>query len=313
MVPVKDAFFADINGEAQWLTLRGADAQNPALLFINGPGAAFSRMAPFFAPWEGHFTLVQWDQPGSGSTFAKHGMPSDLSFDRLVRDGIRVAETARDRLGKKKLALLGISGGSVIGLRMLKARPDLFEAYVGTGQIVNWQRQEALSYDLALAEARASGNATALAELQQIGKPPYADVMGDFIKSKYVNARTPAEIEAFSTLTPEQNAALMQPPADADYIAPGLKQPTMMETMSAFLAWRPQLMAFDAHTLGPDFAMPMHFFQGDRDLYTVTSDVEAYAQWITAPRKSFELLAGGGHSAIFLREPFLALLRKHLL
>ena len=52
----------------------------------------------------------------------------------------------------------------------------------------------------------------------------------------------------------------------------------------------------------PDFALPMHFFQGDRDLYTVTSEVEAYAAAIAAPRKSFSLLEGGGHSAIFLRD-----------
>jgi len=104
----------------------------------------------------------------------------------------------------------------------------------------------------------------------------------------------------------------MEPPPEADYVAPGLKQPTMMETMNAYLQWRPQLMDFDAHTLGPDFAVPMHFFQGDRDLFTVTSEVEAYAKWITAPKRSFELLAGGGHSAIFLRDAFRSLLLKHL-
>jgi pimeloyl-ACP methyl ester carboxylesterase len=314
MAKLEEGLFAPINGEEQWITIRGADARNPAILFLNGPGAAFSRMAPFFAPWEEDFTLVQWDQPGSGSTYAKNGPPTELTFARLARDGVAVAEFARRRLGLDKLVLLGISGGSSFGLNMIKARPDLFRDYVGTGQIVNWARQEALGYEMALAEARVAGNAAAVAELEKIGAPPYADMMGDFIKSKYVNARTPAEMAVFATLSPAENAALMNPPPDANYIAQDLKQPAMMETaMSAYTAWRPQLWAFDAYALGPKFEVPMHFFQGDRDLYTVTSEVQAYCRWIEAPRKSFELLEGGGHSAIFLREKFLKLLRKHLM
>ncbi len=313
IVALEDGQFAEINGEPQWLTIRGADRRNPVVMILNGPGAAFSRMAPFFAPWERDFTLLQWDQPGAGGTLAKNGMPDSLTFDRLVRDGLAVAEFALTRLSKSKLVLLGISGGSVLGLRMAKARPDLFSAYVGTGQIVNWARQEALGYALALADARARNDATAIAELEKIGPPPYADTMSDFIKSKYVNALTPAEQAVFASLSPEMLAALNAPPPGVSYAPPDLPAPNMMESaMKAFAAWRPQLQSFDADTLGHDFALPMHFFQGDRDLYTVTSEVEAYAAAIAAPRKSFSLLEGGGHSAIFLRDAFLGLLKQHV-
>jgi pimeloyl-ACP methyl ester carboxylesterase len=35
------------------------------------------------------------------------------------------------------MVLLGHSWGSVLGVNMVKARPDLFSAYVGTGQLMN--------------------------------------------------------------------------------------------------------------------------------------------------------------------------------
>nr|QQZ51358.1 hypothetical protein JKL49_10060 [Phenylobacterium glaciei] len=45
----------------QQVTLSGV---GPPLLILSGPGVAFSRMPRLFAPWEGAFTLVHWDQPG---------------------------------------------------------------------------------------------------------------------------------------------------------------------------------------------------------------------------------------------------------
>src|SRR5207344_47139 len=70
---IDEGQFVTIGGVDQWVTMRGQDAVNPLLLLIGGPGAAFSSMARFFAPWERDFTLVQWDQPGAGATQAKNG------------------------------------------------------------------------------------------------------------------------------------------------------------------------------------------------------------------------------------------------
>src|SRR6187402_3281029 len=92
--PARRAFdegmFADIHGVPQWVTIRGSDAANPAVLILHGPGFAMSPMAPLFAPWEADFTIVQWDQPGAGATCARAGGPGamPLSLDRLVEDGL---------------------------------------------------------------------------------------------------------------------------------------------------------------------------------------------------------------------------------
>jgi pimeloyl-ACP methyl ester carboxylesterase len=71
MTSIDEGLFLPVGGIDQWVTIRGADRANPALLVIPGAGAGFSAMAPLFAPWEARFTVVQWDQPGAGATAAR--------------------------------------------------------------------------------------------------------------------------------------------------------------------------------------------------------------------------------------------------
>jgi pimeloyl-ACP methyl ester carboxylesterase len=310
---IDEGFFADVRGEEQWITLRGADRANPPLLFLTGPGAAFSRMAPFFAPWEGSFTLVQWDQPGAGATFARNGA-APLSLDRLTADAEAVAEIALARLGAPKLIMLGISGGSILGLKLAKARPDFVAAFVGTGQIVHWGRQQALGYSLALEAARARGDAAAVAALEQIGAPPHADIAAEMVFSLHANSLTPAEQAAFASLDPEVASSLAVPPPDARWVPSDLTLPEgRARGLAAYLALRDEIAAFDAWTLGPAFEVPLVFLQGDLDHYTPTAEVAAYAAGLDTPTVKIVDVPGGGHSAVFLRETFLALLRRHAL
>lgn len=310
---VDEGLFVDVNGVEQWVTERGNHRENPAILLVSGPGAALSAMTPLFVPWEKEFTLVQWDQPGAGATFAKNGAPDPFTFDRIARDGLRVVELVRDRLGVDKVVLLGISGGTIPALHMIRRRPDLFSAYVGTGQVVRWARQEALCYAMILDRARAAGDAAAVAELERIGPPPYSDVASDVVKGRFANAPTPAEQAAFTSLDPAVMAAVREPPADARWVARGLPgHDVYAVATAAFAALKAEMAAFDARGLGTRFDVPMFFFQGELDAHTVTSEVLDYAAEVEAPRKVIEIIPGAGHSAVFMRDAFLALLARHV-
>nr|QQZ51357.1 alpha/beta hydrolase [Phenylobacterium glaciei] len=83
-----------------------------------------------------------------------------------------MVEAVRSRLGVTKVAVLGISGGSVVGLSMAAARPDLISVYAGTGQFVDWAAQDALSYQMVLAAARSARDGAAVAELEGSGRRP---------------------------------------------------------------------------------------------------------------------------------------------
>jgi proline iminopeptidase len=312
MQSVEEGVFVDVNGSPQWLTLRGADRANPALLIIGGPGFGYAAIAPFFAAWEREFTLVQWDQPGAGFTFAKSGAEVE-SIAQLVADGLAVAAHACARLGSGKIALLCFSGGTIVGLEMSKRRPELFSAYIGSGQVVDWARQDTVSYELLLNRARVQGNEAMLAELTSIGPPPYADTATDAVKSKYAGAPTPREAPAFADLGPLVGAALQGVPVGATYLAPGLQWPDpLARTFAAYAALRPEIVGFDARRLGSAFAVPLYFLQGADDVFTATSEVERYAAEITAPHVEYVPIEGAGHAPLVLRHELLALLARRV-
>ncbi len=310
---IDDGGFVDVQGNPQWLTLRGRDRANPALLIIGGPGVAHSAFGAFFAPWERDFTLVQWDQPGAGATFATNGAAGtgELSIERIARDGLAVAALACRALRRRTLGLVCASGGTIVGLTMIARAPERFGAYVGTGQIVDWPRQDRASYEALLEDARARGDRDALVELERIGPPPYPDTATDAIKSKHAGALTAAEIAEFTELMRLTGAAFADP--RVSFIAHGLDygDPRSRST-AVYDALRTEIVTFDALALGRVFRVPLFVFQGDRDRFTVTSEVERWLAAVAAPRKMLARIEDSGHSAIFLREPMLELLNAHV-
>jgi pimeloyl-ACP methyl ester carboxylesterase len=309
--PLDEGLFLDVGGQPQWVTIRGRDAANPVLMIVAGAGAAFSPLAPVFAPWEARFTLVQWDQPRAGATLTKtpHD-PRPFTYARLAADGCEVAAQACARLGVARLSLFPISGGTVTAMHMLRRRPELFRAYVANGQVTNWARQEALAYAMILARARAAGDAAAVAEIEGIGPPPWADVAADVVKGRFANAPTPAEQ---AQMAGPAWAGVRAPPPGARWIAPVAAHPDpMAAAFAAYREIRAELHAFDAETLGLDWPVPMIFLQGAQDAHTPAAEVEAYAAKITAPVVRYVPIAEGGHMSSFFIARLLALLEEHV-
>lgn len=300
MSGIDEGLYLEIGGRRQWVAVRGGDRANPALLFVGGAGGGFAGIAPFFAAWEDAYTMVHWDQPGGGYTGG-----SPVSYAALAGMCAGVAEGVTGRFGLSRPALLATSGGTVTGLQAVAARPELFSAYIGTGQIVHRGRQEQLSYEMVLERARAAGDGEAVGKLTEIGPPPYANPAGDLVKSTYANAPTPAEAAAWAEL------AAMGPPKPGARHAPAdapVGDPRAAG-FAAYIATRDELAAFDARGLGTSFGAPMHVIQGDDDAHTVTSEVIAWAFEVGA---TLQLLPGAGHLSVFLREPMLAALRAVL-
>src|SRR5690625_1139988 len=102
---VYEAQYVEIGGIHQWVAIRGNQPGNPVLLFVHGgPGSPYSMFSPLISFWEEHFTIVQWDQRGSGKTFRKNSKndSGSLTFDQLARDGIKLVEYLCSTLEQKK-------------------------------------------------------------------------------------------------------------------------------------------------------------------------------------------------------------------
>jgi pimeloyl-ACP methyl ester carboxylesterase len=304
---IDEAMFVPIGGIEQWMTIRGRDRGNPVLLILHGgPGGTTSLFALNTLDWEASFTIVQWDQRGAGKTFGRSGrIGEDVTIEQMAQDGLEVAEYVRQHLHKSRIILLGVSWGSILGVHMAKLRPDLFYAYVGTGQVVNERDNNTLAYTQILAEAGRRHDVRALRELEAIGPPPWDKVNKMGVRSRWAQA-----YEAGAPSTPA-------------ILAAGLLAPRT--TLSDFRDWGNGFLTSQEHflhddmsgpfmnvdlpALGTDFAVSVFVFQGAEDNITPASLAGKYVESISAPQKQFVLLPGAGHLAMTTKsEEFLKLL-----
>ncbi|WP_232823555.1 alpha/beta fold hydrolase [Dyella sp. C9] len=166
-----------INGIDQWISVRGKDRRNPILLFLHGGPAspAMPEAYTFQTAWEDYFTVVQWDQRGSGKTYAantEQAMLPGMSVAGMTDDAAKLVQYLREHYGKQKIFLLGHSWGSILGVELAQQHPEWFYAYISTGQVVNGRRNEEVGYNFALRRAREEGNTTAIRELEALAPYP---------------------------------------------------------------------------------------------------------------------------------------------
>src|SRR5688572_26744620 len=176
---VNEQSFIPIGGIEQWVTIKGASRANPVILVLHGgPGNPMSPYADaVYGAWQQDFTLVQWDQRGAGRTFGRNTDSAQprLTMARMAQDGNEVASHVARHLGKDKVILMGGSWGSSLGIHMVRSRPELFHAYVGTGQLVSYQDNQAASYRQVLDLARDADDTKTLATIEGLGPPPWTN------------------------------------------------------------------------------------------------------------------------------------------
>jgi len=168
---VQDSFEAVLGGARQAVNVRGADRDNPILLFVHGgPGSVEMPMAwSFQRPWEDYFTVVQWDQRGAGKSFPLNdpeALAPTMTLERYRDDAIELIELLSRRYGKRKVVLMGHSWGSAVGLAVAAKRPDLLHAYVGIGQAIDFCENERVGMAWTIARAKREGNAQAVREVE---------------------------------------------------------------------------------------------------------------------------------------------------
>jgi pimeloyl-ACP methyl ester carboxylesterase len=300
---VDEEVFATIGGVEQWISIRGQNRDNPVLLLVHGgPGFAFSFLGrDFLYAWTRDFTVARWDQRGAGRTYGRSGpLGAGITIDRMAQDGVEVAEFLRARLQKPKIVLVGLSWGSTLGVKMAKARPDLFYAYVGTGQAVNQYKYKKIAYYQTLAEARRRNDTKAIRELEENGPPPYEIGRKEGVHTKWANAFEPGQPSLWQGLSlvlfdgpdgPLELARFVQGLLDSDGY------------------FREEQKSLDLTLLGTDFALPFFVFQGAVDMVTPVSPVQDYVERMTAPRKELVVIPNAGHNVMATRsDEFLRLL-----
>lgn len=164
-----------LGGVKQSIRIRSADPALPVLLFLHG-GPGICERHQVLRHQSGladAATLVCWDQRGAGLSFDKRLDPKTMTISRLTDDAAELVDFLRGRFGKDKVVIVGHSWGTLLGTLLARRYPDGIAAYIGMGQFVDGNENEAMSYDFVRGEAEKRGDRKALRAIERIGVPEH--------------------------------------------------------------------------------------------------------------------------------------------
>lgn len=286
----------DVNGHDLHVMIRGHSIDNPVLLFLaGGPGGSeMGAMRNHLPELEEHFTVVTWDQRGAGKSYDELDPTHTYTLDSAVDNTITVTNHLRDRFGQDRIYLLGQSWGTTLGVLAVQQRPDLYAAFIGTGQMVSQLATDTIFYDDTLAWARANGNTGLVAELVAIGPPPY-DRMLDY------ETALSHEHDVYHydhNANSEGAGGFSENFFVSEYTL--IDQIHLLGAfMDTFSVLYPQLQHIDFRQTATDFDIPMYFVQGAHE---ADGRAEVFADWyprINAPTKDLIVLDTSGHRPLW--------------
>ena len=283
-----------LNGSEQWISIRGRDANKPVLLFLaGGPGGSqlvTERRA--LGGLEDHFVVINWEQPGAGKSFDAVKR-STLTPERYIADGIALTEYLRQRFDEEKIYLVGESWGSALGVWMVQRDPELFHAFMGTGQMVAFLENDQMCYDFVLNLAKERGDTKKVEQLTKQGPPPYygkgvAMKEGSYltVTFSYMNADPAISDDGFNTF---------QDLAGSEY---GLYDKLnwfrgVLDTMDIVY---PQLWGVDFREQATQLDVPVYFLIGRHDVNAPPALTEEYFTALNAPHKELIWFEHSGHN-----------------
>lgn len=101
---IAEVNYLRLGGLDQWVMIRGESLVNPPLILLHGgPGLSETPLFRHFnAPLEKTFTVVYWDQRGSGKSFDSKIPKSTMTVEQFIADLDELVETVCRRVGKGK-------------------------------------------------------------------------------------------------------------------------------------------------------------------------------------------------------------------
>jgi pimeloyl-ACP methyl ester carboxylesterase len=292
----------ELGGVDQWLIIRGQSVDKPVLLFLSGGpgGSEAGRVLRFNQELEQHFVVVIWEQRGCGKSYAALNPRSALTVEQYAADVIELADMLRARFDENKIYLLGHSWGTIIGVRAVQERPDLFHAYIGTAQMVNVRETDQTIYRMLLENALETGDTGFVEQLKAQGPPPY---FGNNPVGRYARMFT-REYQVFemASISSEEFRR------EGDLLLLALRQPEygwldrvnfMRVLMDTFNVVYPQLQDVDLRDDALTFGLPVYFILGRHDVNGTYWLAEDYFNRLQAPHKRLYIFEDSGHGMIW--------------
>ena len=294
----------EIGGVNQSILIRSEDIGNPMLLYLHsGPGTTeMSAFRAYHQELEKHFTVVIWEQRGTGKSYSSLLSPDTMTIDQMVADTGEVIQYLLNKFDKQKLFIAGHSWGSLLGILAVQQFPDDIYAYAGSGQEVQPAAGEKISYEYTLRRAEEQGNAQAVKELKQLAESfEYLTITNnpnwyeDLVTERKWLVKFGGEVHDRDNI-------------NSIYVIPGIlpSEYTFVDFIhfaqgsqfSLKTLW-PQVMQVNLMESAGSLSVPVFLIQGRHDYNTPSSLVSEYYDKLDAPYKELIWLENSGHHAMY--------------
>ena len=145
-----NAFYSiNLNGCPQKLLIQSENTDdNPILLYLHGgPGSSALIYSHLYSEeLIREFIFVNWDQRGTAFSYYDGMDASKITEEQIRDDALVLTRYLLKTFHRKKLFLVGHSFGSVLGLQLVANHPELFYAYIGVGQVIDYDESVKITY-----------------------------------------------------------------------------------------------------------------------------------------------------------------------
>jgi pimeloyl-ACP methyl ester carboxylesterase len=291
-----------LGGADQTVMIRAANPDKPVLLYLSGgPGQsdlAYARV--LLEPLTDDFVVAVWDQRGTGRSYAALDPTSSLTLEQAVADTVQLSAYLRDRFGERKIYLLGESWGTTLGVLAVQQRPDLFHAYIGSGQMVSQRQTDRIIWRDLLAYADRTGNGGLYDQILTLGEPPYRDTpwANSVVMGYYPLLETPYTPPAAYVARGDASGVGPYGVLASEYALID-KVNVIRGLVDMFSLMYPQLQAIDFRTDVTALQVPVYVLDGAHELRARRDLALEWFEGLTAPHKELLTYADAGHSVVF--------------
>jgi pimeloyl-ACP methyl ester carboxylesterase len=295
---ISEKVFVNINGLKQGMFIKSKDKTNPVLLYLHGGMPDYFLSEKYPTGLDDHFTVVWWEQRGSGISYSPDISRETLTLEQMISDTLEMTNYLRNRFHKEKIYLMGHSGGTFIGIQAAARAPELYYAYIGVAQMSNQLQSEKLAYDYMLEQFKKNGNTKMVHKLEAApvtvnGGTPYT----------YLLLRDQAMHSLGIGTTRDMNSVI------TGVFLPSLQSHdyTLAEKIGL---WRgkassgvaslwDEMITTDLSQRLPKIDLPVYFLHGIYDYTCSYTEAKAYFEKLQAPVKGFYRFEQSAHSPFF--------------
>ena len=295
---ISEKVFVNINGVEQGMFIMSKDATHPVLLYLHGGMPEYFLTQQYPTGLEDYFTVVWWEQRGSGLSYSTDIPPETMTLEQMISDTLAVTNYLRNRFGQEKIYLMGHSGGTFIGIQAAARAPELYYAYIGVAQMSYQLKSERLAYEYMLQQFRENGNTEMVRKLEEAPV-----TMTDGIPDAYLAVRDGAMHSLGIGTTHDMNMVItgifLPSLTSRDYTLIEKVNMWRGKSQSGVSPFWDEMIATDLSIQVSALDIPVYFFEGIYDYTCSYTEAKSYFEILRAPLKGFYTFEQSAHSPLF--------------